>query len=99
MDGGEKRQIREGRVAGTQRIVEAIEAIAKRPRVLITASAIGYYGDTGETLVDRSSPVGRGFSPTSVVTGKEKRSVPNPTESVLFSCALVSCWVPAAHSS
>ena len=37
-----KRQIRESRVAGTQRIVEAIEAMAERPRVLINASAIGY---------------------------------------------------------
>jgi uncharacterized protein (TIGR01777 family) len=56
-----RRQIRESRVAGTQRIVEAIEAMVERPRVLINASAIGYYGDTGETLVDESSPVGRGF--------------------------------------
>ena len=56
-----KRQIRESRVAGTQRIVEAIEAMAERPRVLINASAVGYYGDTGETLVDESSPAGRGF--------------------------------------
>jgi uncharacterized protein len=56
-----KRRIRESRVAGTQRIVEAIEAMAERPRVLVNASAIGYYGDTGETLVDEASAAGRGF--------------------------------------
>ena len=56
-----KRRIRESRVLGTRRIVEAIEAMAERPRVLVNASAIGFYGDTGETLVDESSPGGDGF--------------------------------------
>ena len=35
--------------------------MAERPRVLVNASAIGFYGDTGETLVDESSPAGNGF--------------------------------------
>jgi uncharacterized protein (TIGR01777 family) len=56
-----KRRIRESRILGTQRIVEAIQAMGKRPRVLVNASAIGFYGDTGETLVDESSPGGDGF--------------------------------------
>ena len=56
-----KRRIRESRILGTQRILEAFQAMAKRPRVLVNASAIGFYGDTGETLVDESSPAGGGF--------------------------------------
>jgi uncharacterized protein len=56
-----KRRIRESRIVGTRRIVEAIQAMAKRPRVLVSASAIGFYGDTGETLADESSPMGDGF--------------------------------------
>ncbi len=56
-----KRRIRESRILGTRRIVEAIQAMSKRPRVLVNASAIGIYGDTGETLVDESSPAGDGF--------------------------------------
>jgi uncharacterized protein (TIGR01777 family) len=56
-----KRRIRESRVVGTRRIIEAIEAMAERPRALVNASAIGFYGDTGETLVDESSPAGGGF--------------------------------------
>ncbi len=56
-----KRRIRESRILGTRRIVEAIEAIVERPRVLVNASAIGFYGDTGETLVDESSPAGYGY--------------------------------------
>ena len=56
-----RRRIRESRVMGTRRIVEAIEARTERPGVLVNASAIGFYGDTGETLVDESSPRGDGF--------------------------------------
>ncbi|HEY5707134.1 MAG TPA: TIGR01777 family oxidoreductase [Terrimicrobiaceae bacterium] len=56
-----KRRIRESRIAGTRRIVETIQQMATRPRVLLNASAIGLYGDTGETLVDESSPAGSGF--------------------------------------
>jgi len=56
-----KRRIRESRILGTRRIVEAIEKMATRPRVLVNASAIGFYGDTGESFVDESSPPGNGF--------------------------------------
>jgi uncharacterized protein len=56
-----KRRIRESRILGARRIVEAIGAIAERPRVLVNASAIGYYGDTRETIADESSPAGEGF--------------------------------------
>lgn len=56
-----KRRIRESRVLGTRQIVEAIGRMALRPRVLVNASAIGFYGDTGENLVDEFSAVGTGF--------------------------------------
>jgi uncharacterized protein (TIGR01777 family) len=56
-----KRRIRESRIAGTRRIVQAVESMAERPRVLVNASAIGFYGDTGETLVDEAWPAGGGF--------------------------------------
>ena len=56
-----KRRIRESRVLGTRRIVEAMEKMRVRPRVLVNASAIGFYGDTGENLVDEFSSSGSGF--------------------------------------
>jgi uncharacterized protein (TIGR01777 family) len=56
-----KRRIRESRVLGTRRIVEAMEKMGARPRVLVNASAIGFYGDTGENLVDEFSSPGSGF--------------------------------------
>lgn len=56
-----KRLIRDSRIAGTRQIIAAIEKMTTRPRVLVNASAIGFYGDTGESLVDETSPAGSGF--------------------------------------
>lgn len=54
-----KKAIHASRIEGTRRLVEAIrnEPEGSRPRVLVSASAIGFYGDRGdETLTESSSP-------------------------------------------
>lgn len=52
-----KRRIRESRVAGTRRLVEALRALPHRPAALVCASAVGYYGSRGdEELTEDSSP-------------------------------------------
>ena len=56
-----RRRILESRVEGTRRLIEGIAAAPVRPRVLVSASAIGYYGDTGDRVVDETSPAGTGF--------------------------------------
>ena len=58
-----RRKILESRVEGTRRLVEGIAATpeALRPRVLVSASAIGYYGETGDRITDEDSPAGEGF--------------------------------------
>ena len=56
-----RHKILESRRQGTRRVVEGIANARVRPRVLVTASAIGYYGDRGETLLDESSSQGKGF--------------------------------------
>lgn len=56
-----RRAIRESRVLGTRRLVDAIEALAKRPRVLLSASASGYYGDRGDEELTEESSTGAGF--------------------------------------
>jgi hypothetical protein len=49
--------IRESREIGTRHLVESIAAADSRPQVLVSASAIGYYGDRGdEELVEQSEP-------------------------------------------
>lgn len=56
-----KTKIRESRVAGTRTLVHALAKAAKRPRVLISASAIGFYGDRGDDVLNEKSPAGAGF--------------------------------------
>ncbi|MBP0460544.1 TIGR01777 family oxidoreductase [Streptomyces montanisoli] len=59
-----KKEIRDSRVLGTAAIAEAVASLDERPRVLVSGSAIGYYGDTGDRAVDESAPPGYGFLPT-----------------------------------
>jgi len=49
------------RVDGTRAIAEALAKLKKKPRIFVSASAVGYYGDTGDTWVDESSPAGTGY--------------------------------------
>lgn len=54
-------RIMDSRVLGTRSIVEGFARAKNPPCVLISGSATGYYGDTGDREVDESSPPGTGF--------------------------------------
>ena len=56
-----KAAIRHSRVAGTKNLAKATAEAPQRPKVLISASAIGYYGNRGQEILREDSPVGRGF--------------------------------------
>lgn len=58
-----KRRIRDSRVRGTTVLARTLAALHRKPRVLVCASAIGYYGDRGDEVLDESSPSGHGFLP------------------------------------
>ncbi len=60
---GRKQSIRDSRVAGTRNLVAGLAALqaSERPKVLVSASAIGVYGDRGDEILDEISPPGRGF--------------------------------------
>ena len=53
--------IRASRTAGTANLVAGIAAAATPPRVLVSANAVGYYGDRGAERLTEESPPGRGF--------------------------------------
>ncbi len=53
--------LRSSRLEPTQRLVEAIASAEPAPRVLINASAIGYYGNRGDEQLTEDSPKGIGF--------------------------------------
>ncbi|MEZ6060887.1 MAG: TIGR01777 family oxidoreductase [Planctomycetaceae bacterium] len=56
-----KAKIRNSRVQGTRSLVQSIAAVQQRPKVLVCASAIGYYGDRGDEKLTESSDAGSGF--------------------------------------
>ncbi|WP_432932187.1 TIGR01777 family oxidoreductase [Microbispora sp. CA-135349] len=56
-----KRELVDSRVGGTRTLAEALARAEGGPRVLLSSSAIGFYGDTGDREVDESAPPGRGF--------------------------------------
>jgi uncharacterized protein (TIGR01777 family) len=56
-----KNLIRTSRVDRTRALCEALAGLNNSPPVLLCASAIGFYGDTGDNEVDETSPAGTGF--------------------------------------
>jgi uncharacterized protein (TIGR01777 family) len=50
--------IRESRVTGTRNLVEALARLPRKPEVLVCASAVGYYGDRGDEILNESSSPG-----------------------------------------
>lgn len=55
------REIRESRVQGTTLVARALAGLSPRPRVLVSGSAVGYYGLRGDEVLDESSPPGDDF--------------------------------------
>lgn len=56
-----KAELRASRVERTRQVVEAINESGEKPAALVTASAIGYYGDTGERVVTENTAPGNDF--------------------------------------
>lgn len=56
-----RQEIRDSRVEGTRTLSRALAALRDGPAVLVSGSASGYYGDTGDRTVDEDSPSGEGF--------------------------------------
>jgi uncharacterized protein (TIGR01777 family) len=58
-----KREMTESRVATTRVLSEALARLKQPPQVLVTASAVGFYGDRGDEILDEDSLAGHGFFP------------------------------------
>lgn len=57
----QKKRIRDSRVLGTRALVDALAQCRHRPRVLVSSSAVGYYGPRGDEEVDEADGPGRDF--------------------------------------
>ncbi len=56
-----KQRIHDSRAIGTETLARALAEMKRRPRVLLSASAIGFYGDTGDRSVDEGSAMGTDY--------------------------------------
>ncbi|GAA1996177.1 TIGR01777 family oxidoreductase [Catenulispora subtropica] len=56
-----KREIRESRIHGTDTLSRSLAQLAEPPKALLSASAIGWYGDTGSTPVTEQAPAADDF--------------------------------------
>ncbi len=56
-----RRAIRESRVESTALLAKTLAGLSPVPKVLLSGSAVGFYGDTGDRMVDEDGPRGEGF--------------------------------------
>jgi uncharacterized protein (TIGR01777 family) len=68
----QKRRIRESRVFGTRTLVAALGAAKARPKVLVAASAVGFYGDRGEETLAEDAEPGADFLARTCVEWEEE---------------------------
>lgn len=62
-----KSEIRESRTKGTTLLATTLAGLSRKPKVLVSGSAIGFYGDRGDEELTESSNSGEGFLPDLVV--------------------------------
>lgn len=62
-----KEKIKQSRVQGTSLLAGALAGLAQPPKVFVSASASGFYGDRGAELLTEQSPPGTGFLPETSV--------------------------------
>jgi uncharacterized protein (TIGR01777 family) len=58
-----KAAIRDSRVKGTRLLCDTLAGLARPPKTLVCASAVGIYGDRGEDVLTEESPAAEGFLP------------------------------------
>jgi len=56
-----KREMLESRVGSTEVLCRTLAKLVQPPRVLVTASAVGYYGDRGDEILDEDAAAGQGY--------------------------------------
>jgi uncharacterized protein (TIGR01777 family) len=81
-----KRRIMESRRTGTHNLIAAIAGLERKPKVLVNQSAIGFYGDRGDAMVDESAEPGEGYDADVV---REWEAAAREAESVGVRLAIV----------
>ena len=85
------------RELGTRNLVAGIEAADPRPRVLVSSSAVGYYGPHGDERLDEDTPAGDDFlAEVCVIWEREAQRAPRPRRCASSRSAPASCSTRAA---
>lgn len=66
-----KRRVIDSRIASTRLIAEAVAKASDKPATLVTASAIGFYGNRPDEVVDETSAAGEGFLAETCIAWEE----------------------------
>ena len=74
-----KRKIMDTRKVATHNLVGTIEGLATKPKVLVSQSAVGYYGDRGDEVLDESSTPGESFDASVCVEWEKAAHEVDPT--------------------
>src|SRR4051794_5867364 len=74
-----KRKIMDSRKVATHNLVGTIEGLAAKPKVLVSQSAVGYYGNRGDEELDESSAPGEGFDSSICVEWERAAHEVDPT--------------------
>lgn len=74
-----KEEIVSSRIDSTRTLVNAMKAAKNRPKVLVSGSASGFYGDSGDKLLSENSPKGAGFL-SDLAHAWEQEALKAPTE-------------------
>jgi uncharacterized protein (TIGR01777 family) len=73
-----KKRIHDSRVEGTRVLVNKLSEQPNRPRVLVCASAVGYYGSRGDQILTEASPAGSDFLARVVVDWEDAAQLAEP---------------------
>ena len=88
-----KKNVMESRLAAARAVVDAIRRSRRTPRLVIQASAVGYYGDRGDESSPSCRRPAKASSPTCASSGKGRSPSPFPGAG----CSPASAWSSAAR--
>jgi len=91
-----KRRIMESRRKGTHNLIAAIAGLERKPAVLVSQSAIGFYGDRGEAMVDESAESGEGYD---AEVAREWEAAAREAEGAGVRLVIVRTGCPYAHKN
>lgn len=94
-----KQLLWESRIGLTERLVNWLQGREQKPAVLLSGSAVGWYGDAGEHIVDEQAPSGADFAAQLCIAWEESAQQAEAWASAWYCCAPAWCWPRTAAFS